>query len=72
MHIHVAITGAAAGLGRIVASTLLQRGRPVVILDQDDEQAHAAPGELSDQHGIQVPVIVADLGTITGIGIAAD
>lgn len=72
MHTFVAITGAASGLGRIVASTLLERGRPVVILDRDDERVHAAASQLSDQYGIQVPVIVTDLGVIAGIRTAAE
>jgi NAD(P)-dependent dehydrogenase (short-subunit alcohol dehydrogenase family) len=72
MHSYVAITGAASGLGRMIASSLLEAGRPAVILDREDEQAHATADELGDQHGIQVPVIVADLATIAGIGMAAD
>jgi NAD(P)-dependent dehydrogenase (short-subunit alcohol dehydrogenase family) len=68
----VAITGAASGLGRAVASTLLESGWRAVILDRDDEQARATADELSEQHSIQVPVISADLSTIAGIGAAAD
>ena len=72
MNSYVAITGAADGLGRTVADRLLARGRPVVIVDRDDDAAHAAASQLSSQHGIPVPVVIADLSAIAGIRLAAE
>jgi NAD(P)-dependent dehydrogenase (short-subunit alcohol dehydrogenase family) len=72
MRTEVAITGGAAGLGSVVAGALLERGRPVVIIDRDEEQARIAAADLNDRCGAQVPVIVADLSTIAGIDTAAD
>ncbi len=72
MHITVAITGAASGLGRVIATELLSRGHAVVLLDRDGEQAHAAARELSEKHGTDVVAVVADLSTIAGIHSAAD
>ncbi len=65
-------TGAAGGLGTVVARTLLERGRPVVIIDRDEEQARIAAADLNDLYGAHVLIIVADLGTIAGIDTAAD
>lgn len=67
-----AVTGAATGLGRVIASTLLEHGRPVVIVDRDAGQAQTTADELGHRHGVLVPVVVADLGTIAGIDAAAD
>ncbi len=72
MHMTVAITGAASGLGRVIATELLLRGHSVVLIDRDGEQAHAAARELSEEHGTDVVVVVADLSTIAGIDSAAD
>jgi NAD(P)-dependent dehydrogenase (short-subunit alcohol dehydrogenase family) len=68
----VVITGAASGLGHIIARTLVERGRPVVILDRDGEQAHTVADALSDRYEIRVSAVVADLGTIAEIHVAAD
>jgi NAD(P)-dependent dehydrogenase (short-subunit alcohol dehydrogenase family) len=72
MPTEVAITGAAAGLGTYVARALLERGRPVVIIDRDGEQAHVTATDLHSSYGAQVRVIVADLSTMAGIDTAAD
>ncbi len=72
MRMNVAVTGGASGLGRVVAGTLLDRGRSVVLLDRDEEQAREAAGELAGRHGEHVSVIVADLGILEGINDAAD
>jgi NAD(P)-dependent dehydrogenase (short-subunit alcohol dehydrogenase family) len=69
---YVAITGGASGLGRVVADRLLGRDRPVVILDRDDQGAHAAASRLTAKHGTPVPVVVADLSSVAGIRWAAD
>lgn len=64
MESSVVVTGAASGLGRIIAAGLLARGGPVVVLDRDAEQADAVAGELFERHGMHVPVVAADLSTI--------
>jgi short-subunit dehydrogenase len=69
---YVAVTGAASGLGRIIAGLLLGRGRAVAIVDSDDAQAHAVADELGDEHQIEVPVVVADLSDIAQARTAAD
>ena len=70
MQTTVAVTGGASGLGRVIASTLLERGRSVVLLDRDDQQAHETADQLTRQHGSPVAVIVAHLGTLEGIHAA--
>ena len=72
MRTEVAITGAATGLGRVIAGTMLEHGQRVVIVDRDAEQARVTADELGNRHGVRVPVVVADLGTISGIDTAAD
>lgn len=72
MHMTVAITGAASGLGRVIATELLSRGHSVVLLDRDGKQAHATARELSERHGTDVVAVVADLSTMAGIHSAAD
>jgi NAD(P)-dependent dehydrogenase (short-subunit alcohol dehydrogenase family) len=68
----IAITGAASGLGRVMASTLLERGNRVVLIDKNGEQAQATADELGHQFAVPVPVIVADLSSIEGVNAAAD
>jgi NAD(P)-dependent dehydrogenase (short-subunit alcohol dehydrogenase family) len=72
MYASVAITGAASGLGRVIATALLARGQPVVLIDRDAEQAQAVAEVLGSRHEIPVPVVVADLATIAGVHLAAD
>lgn len=72
METEVAITGAADGLGRVIATTMLAHGRAVVLLDRDGERVHETAGELGARYSVEVPVVVADLATIDGIDLAAD
>ena len=69
---YVVVTGGASGLGRLVASSLLRSDRPVVIVDRDERQASTTAAEFGKEHGLAVPVVVADLETVSGIGAAAD
>ena len=64
---YVAVTGGAAGLGRVIAEDLLGRGRRVAVVDRDYAAAQATARRL----GAGVPVLTADLGTQTGIQTAA-
>jgi NAD(P)-dependent dehydrogenase (short-subunit alcohol dehydrogenase family) len=68
----IAVTGAAAGLGRVVAGTLLERGRQVVLLDKDAGQVQATADELARRHSVAVPAIVVDLSSVEGVNAAAD
>jgi NAD(P)-dependent dehydrogenase (short-subunit alcohol dehydrogenase family) len=72
MTTNVAITGGAAGLGRVVARTLLERGSRVVLLDKNAEQARATADELTRRYGVPVPAIAADLSSVQGVTAAAD
>lgn len=68
----VAVTGAASGLGRVIATELLARGHCVVIVDQDEARPHSAARELGADHAAPVAVVAADLSTATGIHAVAD
>ena len=72
MQTSVAITGAASGLGRVIATELLARGHSVILLDRDGEEAQATGSALSVQFGLNVPTVAADLSTVAGIHSAAD
>lgn len=54
------VTGAAQGIGRAVASSLLADGLQVALLDVDGEQAHATAKEL-DPDGQRTIVLTADV-----------
>lgn len=68
----VVVTGGAAGLGAVIADTLLANGRGVLLVDRDRAAAVATSNELEARHGSPVPVVGADLSTIDGIHAAAD
>lgn len=68
----VVVTGGAAGLGAVIADTLLAKGREVILVDRDRAAAAAMSKELEARHGSPVPVVGADLSTIEGIHAAAD
>jgi NAD(P)-dependent dehydrogenase (short-subunit alcohol dehydrogenase family) len=68
----VVVTGGAAGLGAVIADTLLANGREVLLVDRDAAAAAATSNELETRHGSLVPVISADLSSIDGIHAAAD
>lgn len=72
MQTRVAITGAASGLGRVIARELLAHGQPVVLVDRDGHEARATSSEFSARYGTPVPTVVADLSSNAGIRSAAD
>jgi NAD(P)-dependent dehydrogenase (short-subunit alcohol dehydrogenase family) len=68
----VVVTGGAAGLGAVIADTLLANGRGVLLVDRDRAAAEVTSNLLKSRHGSPVPVVHADLSTIDGIHGAAD
>lgn len=72
MHSSVVITGGASGLGQAIATDLITRDRPVVLLDRDAAAVNATSSALGDRYGTEVPVVVADLSSVAGIRVAAD
>lgn len=67
----VVVTGAASGLGRDIATALLTRGHPVILLDRDRETLAAVCAELGAQHAAAVSSLVADLSSLEGVRAAA-
>lgn len=72
MHSSVAIAGGATGLGLAIATDLITRDHPVVLLDRDADAVNATSSALGDRYGTHVPVVVADLSSVEGIHAAAD
>ncbi|MDQ0894960.1 SDR family NAD(P)-dependent oxidoreductase [Agromyces ramosus] len=72
MHGTVVVTGGAAGLGAVIADTVLAKGRGVLLVDRDQAAAAATSNELEARHGSPVPVVDADLSTVEAIHAAAD
>jgi len=68
----VAITGAASGLGRVIANELLAAGQQVILLDRDRAGLELTATALQASHDPSVAVIVADLSSERGIRTAAD
>ena len=68
----VVVTGGAAGLGAVIAETLLAHGHGVLLVDRDTAAATLTASDLEARHGSPVAVIGADLSTIDGIHAAAD
>lgn len=55
------ITGASAGLGAEYARQLAARGANLVLVARDEAALRALADEMTDQHGVRVDVIAADL-----------
>jgi len=72
MHGTVVVTGGAAGLGAVIAETLLAHGHGVLLVDRDPAAATLTASDLEARHGSPVAVVAADLSTIHGIHAAAD
>jgi NAD(P)-dependent dehydrogenase (short-subunit alcohol dehydrogenase family) len=68
----VVVTGGAAGLGAVIAETLLAHGHGVVLVDRDLAAVTLTASDLETRHGSPVPVVRADLSSIDGIQAAAD
>jgi NAD(P)-dependent dehydrogenase (short-subunit alcohol dehydrogenase family) len=65
------LTGGAAGLGRVVAETLLDRGRAVLLVDRDADEVRAIADALQARFGRRVDTLVADLSSVDGVRGAA-
>lgn len=65
----VAVTGAAAGLGYVIAEELVARGRTVVLLDRDETALRTSVDRLGG--GSRAAGLPADLSTLEGVRAAA-
>ncbi len=59
------VTGASAGIGSEIAKLLAERGHALVLVARRKDRLIALAEELSDQHGVRVETIAADLGKPT-------
>ena len=59
------VTGASAGIGSEIAKLLAERGHTLVLVARRKDRLTALADELSDQHGVRVETIAADLGKPT-------
>lgn len=64
----VLITGAASGIGEATATLLADMGRPLVLLDRDEERLNVLRGRLS----VQAEVAVADVTDAHALSAALD
>jgi uncharacterized protein len=62
------VTGASAGIGSEIAKLLAERGYPLVLVARRKDRLTALAGELSDEYGVRVETISADLGKPTPRG----
>lgn len=62
------VTGASAGIGSEIAKLLAGRGHTLVLVARRKDRLTALADELSDQHGVRVETIAADLGKPTPRG----
>jgi uncharacterized protein len=62
------VTGASAGIGAEIAKLLAKRGHALVLVARRKDRLTALADELSDEHGVRVETIAADLSKPTPRG----
>lgn len=62
------VTGASSGIGTEIAKLLAKRGYALVLVARRKDRLTALADELSDEHGVRVETIAADLGKPTPRG----
>ena len=58
------VTGASSGIGRELAREFARHGHDLVLVARSKQRLEALAGEIRDAHGVQVHVIVLDLGKV--------
>ena len=66
------VTGPSAGIGRVLALRLAERGHDLVLVARDQERLRALADELSRSHGATSEVLVADLSDRSGMALVED
>ncbi|MGW2514122.1 SDR family NAD(P)-dependent oxidoreductase [Streptomyces scopuliridis] len=66
------ITGGAQGLGKAIAARLAEAGADLLLVDLDEERAHAAAEELATRHGVKGLGTRADISDTAAVAAAAD
>jgi len=66
------ITGASAGIGATYAERLARRGHDLLLVARDIQRLEAMAGRLSQDYGVKVEVLKADLGDKTELKAVED
>lgn len=67
------VTGATGGLGRATAESLGRLGARVLLVGRDQARLDVLRASLIEAHGEdRFPTFVADMGSLAGVGVAAD
>lgn len=66
------VTGASSGLGMVYADRLAGRGYDLVLVARRVDRLQSLAAKLSDQYGVAVRVLAADLSSVAGLKLVAD